>query len=107
MVGCIRASTHGQVRDGYSLANQRNEIMRYCTENCIEVVKIYEGNGISGAKVDEDGPTVEREGLQSMLADLASASVDCVVVLNPLRLWHIDMAIEKKVNGSAFRNLGY
>ncbi|MCY0874932.1 MAG: recombinase family protein, partial [Firmicutes bacterium] len=47
---------------------------------------------ISGAKVDEDGLTVEREGLQSMLSDLASVSVDCVVVLNTSRLWRSDMA---------------
>ena len=75
-VGYIRVSTQGQVRDGYSLAYQRDEIIRYCTENGIEIVGIYEDKGISGVKVDEDGLTVEREGLQSMLADLASVPVD-------------------------------
>lgn len=63
-VGYIRVSTQGQVRDGYSLSNQRDEIMRYCTENEIELVEIYEDKGISGAKVDEEELTVEREGLQ-------------------------------------------
>ena len=29
--------------------------MRYCTDNDIELVRIYEDKGISGAKVDEDG----------------------------------------------------
>ncbi|PWI58285.1 hypothetical protein BM613_03410 [Sulfoacidibacillus thermotolerans] len=47
---------------------------------------------ISGAKVDEDGLAVEREGLQSKLADLVSVAVDCVVVLNTSRLWRSDMA---------------
>ena len=91
-VGYIRVSTQGQVRDGYSLAYQRDEIMRYCTDNDIELLHIYEDKGISGAKVDEDGLTVEREGLQSMLADLASVEVDCVIVLNTSRLWRSDMA---------------
>lgn len=50
--------------------------MRYCTDNGIELMHINEDKGISGAKVDEDGLTVEREGLQSMLADLASVPVD-------------------------------
>ncbi len=85
-VGYIRVSTQGQIRDGYSLAYQRDEIMRYCADNGIELMHIYEDKGISGARVDEDGLTVEREGLQAMLADLASVSVDCVVVLNTSRL---------------------
>jgi len=41
-VGYIRVSTKGQVRDGYSLSYQRDEIMRYCAENEIEPVEIYE-----------------------------------------------------------------
>ncbi len=64
-VGYIRVSTQGQVRDGYSLAYQRDEIMRYCAENEIELVEIYEDKGISGAKVDEEELTVDREGLQN------------------------------------------
>lgn len=34
-------------------------IMRYCTDNGIELVHICEDKGISGAKVDEEGHTVE------------------------------------------------
>jgi len=37
-VGYVRVSTQGQVRDGYSLAYQRDEIMRYCTDNGIELM---------------------------------------------------------------------
>lgn len=85
-VGYIRVSTQGQVRNGYSLAYQRDEIMRHCTDNGIELVQVYEDKGISGTKVDEDGLTVECEGLKSMLADLAYVSVKCVVVLNTSRL---------------------
>lgn len=59
--------------------------LRYYIDNSIELLPIDEVNGISGAKVDEDGLTVEREGLQSMLADLASVFADCVIVLNTSR----------------------
>lgn len=31
-VGYIRVSTQGQVRDGYSLAYRRNEIVHYCVD---------------------------------------------------------------------------
>lgn len=90
-VGYIRVSTQGQVRDGCSLAYQRDEIMRYCAENQIELIAIYEDKGISGAKVDEEELTVEREGLQEMLADLEGNQVSLVVVLNTSRLWRSDM----------------
>ncbi len=46
-VGYIRVSTQGQVRDGYSLAYQLDEIMRYCADNGIELVTVYEDKGIS------------------------------------------------------------
>ena len=91
-VGYIRVSTQGQVRDGYSFSYQRDEIICYCIDNEIEILHICEDKGISGAKVVEDGLTVEREGLQSMLADLASVEVDCVIVLNISRLWRSDLA---------------
>jgi hypothetical protein len=60
-VGYIRVSTQGQLRDGYSLAYQRDKIIGYCGNNGIELVRIYEDKGISGAKVDGYGLTVERE----------------------------------------------
>lgn len=63
-VGYIRVSTQGQVRDdGYSLAYQRDGIIRYGAENGVELVQIYEDRGIRGAKVDENGLTVERKDL--------------------------------------------
>jgi DNA invertase Pin-like site-specific DNA recombinase len=76
-VGHIRASTQGQVRDGYSLAYQRGEILRYCADNGIELMHIYEDKGISGAKVDEDGLTVEREGLHSPCLPTLQLSRPC------------------------------
>lgn len=68
VVGYVRVSTQGQVKDGYSLQYQVEEITRYCRENNCNLLRIYEDRGISGAKVDEEGLSVEREGLQNMLA---------------------------------------
>ncbi|MFD0677384.1 MULTISPECIES: recombinase family protein [unclassified Paenibacillus] len=92
VVGYVRVSTMGQVRDGYSLAYQVEEIQQYCKQNDLELVHVYEDRGISGAKVDEDGLTVEREGLQTMLADLKDTRIKYIVVLNTSRLWRSDMA---------------
>ncbi|MEK4455236.1 recombinase family protein [Paenibacillus sp. FSL L8-0506] len=91
-VGYVRVSTYGQMKDGYSLAYQREEIVSYCQKHEIELVDIYEDQGQSGATVDEEGLTVEREGLQDLLADLKYHHVQLVVVLNTSRLWRSDMA---------------
>lgn len=61
-------------------------------KNGIELVSIYEDQGQSGATVDEEGLTVERDGLQDLLAELKYNKVDYVVVLNTSRLWRSDMA---------------
>lgn len=92
VVGYIRVSTEGQVRDGYSLAYQVEEIERYCNENNLELLRVYEDRGLSGATVDEEGLTVERDGLQELLSDMAYKQVSYVVVLNTSRLWRSDMA---------------
>jgi DNA invertase Pin-like site-specific DNA recombinase len=92
VVGYVRVSTQGQARDGYSLQYQVDEIQKYCEEKNMDLIQIYEDRGISGAKVDEEGLTVERDGLQNMLADLSLMKVQSVIVLNTSRLWRSDMA---------------
>lgn len=89
--GYIRVSTQNQVREGYSLSYQREEIKRYCNANNLELLHIYEDAGISGAKVDEDGLTVDREGLQQLLCDLSQNSITSLIVLNTSRIWRSDM----------------
>jgi len=91
VVGYIRVSTMVQVKDGYSLTYQVDEIRQYCQQHNLELVQIYEDRGISGAKVDEDDLTVEREGLQNMLADLKTTGARYVLVFNTSRLWRSDM----------------
>jgi DNA invertase Pin-like site-specific DNA recombinase len=85
-------STYGQVKDGYSLAYQQEEIERFCGLNDYELLHVYADKGISGAAVDEEGLTIEREGLQEMLSDLKERAVKHIVALNTSRLWRSDMA---------------
>ncbi|MGI2733734.1 recombinase family protein, partial [Bacillus cytotoxicus] len=51
VVGYVRVSTEGQVRDGYSWVYQVEEIQRYCNENELQLLHIYEDKGISGALI--------------------------------------------------------
>ncbi|MGP3610350.1 recombinase family protein [Anoxybacteroides rupiense] len=91
VVGYVRVSTQGQVKDGYSLAYQADEIERYCAQHNLDLITIYKDEGISGAKVDENELTIEREGLQEMLFDLKWRDVKYIVVLNTSRLWRADI----------------
>ena len=70
VVGYVQVSTFGQSKDGNSLQYQVDEIKQY----------------------DEEGLTVEREGLQSMLADLSLMNIQHAIVLNTSRLWRSDNA---------------
>lgn len=92
VVGYVRVSTYGQVKDGYSLTYQVEEIEKYCQQNQLELLYVYEDKGISGATVDEEDLIVERDGLQEMLSDLKGQPVSAIVVLNTSRLWRSDMA---------------
>lgn len=91
VIGYVRVSTQGQVKDGYSLSYQVEEIESYCARHNLELLDIYKDEGISGAKVDEEGLTIEREGLQNLLLDLKWRDAKTVVVLNTSRLWRADM----------------
>lgn len=90
-VGYVRVSTKNQVKEGYSLDYQTEEIRRYCYANDIHLLSIYTDEGISGAKVDEEELTIDREGLQCMLSDIKSLEVDYIIVLNTSRLWRSDL----------------
>lgn len=65
--GYIRVSTEGQVKQGYSLAEQRAEIEKYCSSKSYNLIEIFKDEGISGAKANEDEMSIERDGLLDML----------------------------------------
>lgn len=91
VIGYIRVSTLGQVKDGYSLSYQNDEIKSYCEKQGWDLLKTFIDAGISGAKVDEEALEVEREGFQEMLGEISTSKVDFVVVLNTNRLWRSDI----------------
>ncbi len=90
-VGYVRVSTMGQVKDGYSLTYQTEEIQKYAATHNLDLIGIYEDKGISGAKVDEDDLTIAREGLQEMLSTVRWQEVKYVIVLNTSRFWRSDL----------------
>ena len=51
VVGYVRVSTQGQVKDGYSLAYQTEEIQRYCARHKLELLDLYKDEGISGRRL--------------------------------------------------------
>lgn len=91
VVGYIRVSTQGQVKEGYSLKYQEDEIKTYCEEQGLNLLYIFRDEGISGAKLNEEALEIDRVSLQEMLAHLSSAQINDVVVLNTSRLWRSDI----------------
>ena len=53
--GYARCSGIGQV-SGDTFNRQRDEIERYCNDNNLELVKIFEEQGVSGTKGEDDRP---------------------------------------------------
>lgn len=89
--GYIRVSTEGQAKKGYSLSEQKLEIERYCKDKELNLVDIFKDAGISGAKINEDDMSIQRDGLQDMLASLKENDIKYVVVLSTSRLWRSDI----------------
>ena len=77
--GYIRVSTESQVKQGYSLEEQEEEIERYCTDNGFNLLRVFKDEGISGAKANEDEMSIERDGLIEMLSQLKGRNIHYVV----------------------------
>ena len=90
--GYVRVSTEGQVKKGYSIDEQCEEIEKYCKDNSYNLVHLYKDEGISGAKANEDEMSLERDGLLDMLACLKESKIQYIVTLTTNRMWRSDMA---------------
>jgi len=102
--GYIRVSTETQSEKGYGLDTQRAAIKKYCADNGIELLEVFEDCGISGTEaVETDGDELisKRKGLLQLLSVINGTNT--IIVLNTSRLWRSDIAkvlirreIEKK-----------
>lgn len=91
VLGYIRVSTVNQVKEGYSLGEQLDEIERYCFVNGFNLVDTFRDEGKSGAKTDEDETRIDRDGLIDMLNRLKEGDIQYIVVLSTSRLWRSDV----------------
>lgn len=90
-LGYIRVSTVNQVKEGYSLGEQLDEIEKFCKANGLNLVETYRDEGKSGAKTDEGEEKIERDGLLDMLDRVKNGDIKYIVVLSTNRLWRSDM----------------
>lgn len=74
-----RVSTAEQAEHGYSIDEQIDRMKAYCTAMSWTIAKVYTDAGYSGA-------TLDRPGLQTLMEDIKTGSVDVVVVYKLDRL---------------------
>ena len=79
VIGYIRVSTEYQKVKGNSVNNQIQSIQNYCRINELELVKIYEDNGISGM-------SNKRIGLNDMFDNIKNSDIDGLIVYSLSRL---------------------
>ena len=76
-IGYVRVSTDEQVREGVSIAVQRERIEAYATAKGLELVDLLTDEGLSGKNLN-------RPALQKLLASCRARTVDHVIV------WKLD-----------------
>lgn len=74
-VACYeRVSTEEQVKFGYSIDTQIDDLTDYCSANKMKIVGHYTDEGISGAK-----PPMKRPALARLLEDVKAGKIDMVL----------------------------
>ncbi len=85
--GYIRVSTSEQSESGLGLDVQQSQIEKYCKDKGIELIKIFEDPGFSGADAD-------RPGLQSLIIQAKSNGVNLILLAHSSRLARDSMLAE-------------
>lgn len=79
-VACyVRVSTQEQATKGYSIGEQTDRLKAYCAAMKWDDVTVYSDPGFSGA-------SLERPGIQNLIADCEAGRIDKVVVYKLDRL---------------------
>lgn len=79
VVGYVRTATLSQGKDGLSLETQKEQITKYCKAKGYKLTKIFSDNGCSGA-------SLQRPGIQELLAEASAEKISKVVCLDLSRL---------------------
>lgn len=102
VLGYARVSTHGQADHGTSIETQVAKIRGYCDLHDLELVDVVTDPGYSAA-------TLDRPGIQRVIAELRARHVDGVVVLKLDRLSRnvadIDRLVSDLFSGKRARRL--
>ena len=69
----IRVSTEDQVREGFSLAEQKEKLLQLCKFKEYEVFNVYEDAGISAKDIEH------RPSFQEMIADMKKGKINYIV----------------------------
>ena len=69
----IRVSTEDQVREGFSLAEQKEKLLQLCKFKEYEVFNVYEDAGISAKDIEH------RPSFQEMLSDMKKGKINYIV----------------------------
>jgi len=91
VLGYIRVSTEEQTKNGYGLTTQKNEIIKYCENNNLELIQVFEDQGITG-KMEDNEDLSKRQGLTEALIAMEEDNIDYIIVMNTSRLWRDDSA---------------
>ena len=75
----IRVSTEDQFRNGHSLDEQKERILKLCDYKNYEVYKVYEDARISAKNMN-------RPAFQEMMQDMKDGKINKIIVYNDARI---------------------
>lgn len=78
ILGYVRVSTINQTEHGHGLEIQKDQIKKYCKKNNLELEKIYEDNGRSGADPN-------RPSLQELLIKVKENGIKKIIISHSSR----------------------
>ena len=94
----IRVSTEDQVREGFSLAEQKEKLLQLCKFKEYEVFRVYEDAGISAKNIKD------RPAFQEMLVDMKNGKINYIVAYKLDRVIRSVRDLEKLISQLELHN---